>query len=109
MRAPTNLHILATSSGLSDEAVVALWNDAREAAIAKLGDDTHEDYKRTAESFMIRLIEDKATEGVPANLVPWVMFDIHLGMALVEARNTLKTASSNVREYWAGLRGKNAA
>ena len=37
MRAPTNLHILATSAGLTDEAVVELWNEARAAAISELG------------------------------------------------------------------------
>ena len=109
MRAPTNLHILASSSGLSDEAVVALWDKARAAAITELGSDSHADYKRPAEGFMIRLIEDKATEGVPANLVPWVMFDIHMGMAIVEARNSIKIASSNIRDYFVNLRSKKAA
>ncbi|MBF7728499.1 hypothetical protein [Pseudomonas sp. N040] len=109
MRAPTNLHILATSSGLTDEAVVALWDEARAAAISELGDDSHPEYKRTAEGFMIRLIEDKATADVPANLVPWVLFDIHMGMALVEVRNSIKSASGQVRSYIANLRGKQAA
>lgn len=109
MRAPTNLHILATSSGLSDETVVALWDEARAAAISELGDDSHPEYKRKAEGFMIRLIEEAATADVPANLVPWVLFDIHMGMAIVEARNSIKIASGHVRDYIASVRGKHAA
>lgn len=109
MRAPTNLHILATSAGLTDEAVVALWDEARAAAISALGDDTHPEYKRKAEGFMIRLIEDKATAEVPANLVPWVLFDIHMGMAIVEVRNSLKNAGGHVREYFTKLSGNRAA
>jgi hypothetical protein len=109
MRAPTNLHILASTSGLSDEAVVALWDEARAAAISELGDDSHPDYRRKAEGFMIRLIEDKATAEVPPNLVPWVLFDIHMGMAIVEVRNSIKNASVQVRDYIANLRGNQAA
>lgn len=109
MRAPTNLHILASASGLSDEAVVALWDEARAAALNEFGDDSHPEFRRKAESFMIRLIEDKATAEVPANLVPWVLFDIHMGMAIVEVRNSIKTASGQVRDYIANLRGKQAA
>ncbi|SDT87504.1 hypothetical protein SAMN05216296_0131 [Pseudomonas pohangensis] len=109
MRAPTNLHILATSAGLTDEAVVELWNEARAAAISELGDDSHPEYKRKAEGFMVRLIEDKATANVPANLVPWVLFDIHMGMAIVEVRNSIKNAGGHVREYFSNLRGNHAA
>lgn len=109
MRAPTNLHILATASGLSDEAVVALWDQARATAISELGDDSHTEYKRKAEGFMIRLIEDKATADVPANLVPWVLFDLHMGMALVEVRNSVKSASGQVRGYFKSLRSDRAA
>lgn len=109
MRAPTNLHILATTSGLSDEAVVALWDEARAAAVSELGSDDHAEFRRTAEGFMIRLIEEKATDGVPANLVPWVLFDIHMGMALVEVRNGIKNASGQVRDYFTNLRSNRAA
>ena len=58
---------------------------------------------------MVRLIEDKATANVPANLVPWVLFDIHMGMAIVEVRNSIKNAGGHVREYFANLRGNHAA
>ena len=109
MRAPTNLYILATSSGLSDEAVVELWDQARAAAISELGDDSHVEYKRKAEGFMVRLIEDKATADVPPNLVPWVLFDIHMGMAIVEVRNSIKSASGQVRDYFSNLRSNRAA
>jgi hypothetical protein len=109
MRAPTNLHILATSAGLTDEAVVALWNQARATAISELGDDSHPEYKHKAEGLMVRLIEDKATADVPANLVPWVLFDIHMGMAIVEVRNTLKNAGGHVRDYFSKLGGNRAA
>ncbi len=101
MRAPTNLHILATSSGLTDDAVVALWSEAREQTIAELGSDSHKDYRRLAEKAMVRLIEDQATANVPAQLVPWVMFDIHVGMAIVKARRGIESASHSVREYFA--------
>jgi len=109
MRAPTNLHILATSAGLSDDAVVELWNQARAAAISELGEESHPEYKRKAEGFMVRLIEDKATADVPANLVPWVLFDIHMGMAIVEVRNSLKNAGGHVRDYFTKLGGNRAA
>lgn len=109
MRAPTNLHILATSAGLTDEAVVELWDKARAAALSELGDDAHPEYKRKAEGFMIRLIEDKATAEVPANLVPWVLFDLHMAMAIVEVRNSIKNAGGHVRDYFANLRGNRAA
>jgi hypothetical protein len=109
MRAPTNLHILATSSGLTDEAVVELWDQARAAAINELGDDSHPEYRHTAEGFMVRLIEDKATADVPANLVPWVLFDIHMAMAMVKVRNGIINAGSHVRDYFANLRDNRAA
>ena len=100
MRAPTNLHILATASGLTDDAVVALWSEAREQTIAELGSDSHADYRRLAEKAMSRLIEDQATANGPAQLVPWVMFDIHVGMAIVKARRGIECASHSVREYF---------
>lgn len=100
MRAPTNLHILATSSGLSDDAVVALWNEAREQAIAELGSDSHADYRRLAEKAMVRLIEDQATANVPAQLIPWVLFDMHVGMLVVKARLGIENAGNSLREYF---------
>ena len=109
MRAPTNLHILATSSGLTDEAVVELWDQARAAAINELGDDTHPDYKRKAEDFMVRRIEDKVTAEVPASQIPWVLFDMHIGMLMVKARNGIISAGGHVRDYFANLRGNRAA
>jgi hypothetical protein len=106
MRAPTNLHILATASGLSDEAVVELWNKAREQAISEVGDDRHPAYREVSEKHMVRLIEAEATDGVPPNLVPAVLFDIHVGMAIVAVRNGIKNAYQHVRE---SISGKHAA
>jgi hypothetical protein len=104
MRAPTNLHILATASGLSDEAVIELWNQAREQAIGEIGSDSHPQYRELSEKYMVRLIEDQATAGVPPNLVPAVLFDIHVGMAIVAVRNGIRTAYQHVRESIAGKR-----
>ena len=99
MRAPTNLHILATASGLTDDAVVALWDEAREHATKLLGSDSHKNFRRVAEKTMVRKIEDQATANVPAQLIPWVLFDLHVGLVIVKARLGLQNATASVREY----------
>ena len=104
MRAPTNLHILATSSGLADDAVVALWNAAREQVIAELGSDSHTNYRRLAEKAMVRLIEQQATANVPAQLIPWVLFDMHVGMLIVKARLGVENAGNSLRAYFMSKR-----
>ncbi len=109
MRAPTNLQILASSSGLTDDAVVALWSEACEQATAALGSDSHKDYRRVAEKAMVRKIEDQATANVPAQLIPWVLFDLHVGLLIVRTRLNLQSTSSSVREYFSELRNKRAA
>lgn len=106
MRAPSNLHILATSAGLDDEEICQLWSEARQRAGNELGSVDHPRFQRRAQQIMIRLTEDKATDNVPPTLIPWVLFDIHMGMAIVTVRNGLKSANEHVKDY---LRSKHAA
>lgn len=105
MRAPRNLQILAIASGLTDEQVVALWAQAREQA----GNRSHPRYDRQTHKIMVRVIEAKATEGVPFNLVPWVLFDLHLGLAIVRARLAIESLSEQLVHFVAEWRGKHAA
>lgn len=48
---------------------------------------------------MVRKIEDQATANVPAQLIPWVLFDLHVGLVIVKARLGLQNATASVREY----------
>ena len=105
MRAPRNLHILAIASGLTDEQVVALWTQAREQA----GNRSHPRYDRQTRKVMVRLIEAKATEDVPFNLVPWVLFDLHLGLLIVRAHIALQGIGEQVRHFATELRSKHTA
>ena len=93
---PSNAHILATISGLPDEVIVELWDEAQKEALTKLGDEHHPDFLHKAESMVTRAIEHKALEGVPAEQVPWVLFDIHMAMAVVKARNVMTAAKEQV-------------
>ena len=109
MSVKSNLHILATSAGLGDDEVAALWTAAQDHAISNTGSESHPKFRDQAEKRMVRLIEDKATENVPPQLIPWVLFDIHMGLAIVSVRNGIKNARVNTLEYFADLRGKRAA
>lgn len=105
MRAPRNLQILAISSGLTDSQVVALWEQAREQA----GNRSHPRYDRQTRKVMIQLIEAKATEGVPFNLVPWVLFDLHLGLLIVRGHIATQYLSEQAQHCVAALRSKHTA
>jgi hypothetical protein len=105
MRAPRNLHILAISSGLTDTQVVELWAQAREQA----GNRSHPRYDSQTHKVMMQLIEAKATEGVPFNLVPWVLFDLHVGLLIVRARLAIESIGEQVRHFATELRSKHAA
>jgi hypothetical protein len=109
MRAPLNLQILAISSGLTEEEVVELWRQAREQSLISAGSNTHPRYDRQTRKIMAHLIEKQATDGVPFNLVPWVMFDLHLGLAIVRARIALQSLGEQTRQLVSQLRSKHAA
>jgi hypothetical protein len=106
MYAPDELHILASSAGLDDDEVTLLWREARRDTLAALGSADHPKYDHDTQQRMIRLIEDSATEDIPSDLVPWVMFDIHVGAMVVGARRGVKAVARLVKEY---LPGKHAA
>ncbi len=93
---PSNAHILATISGLPDEVIADLWLEAQKAALSELGDEHHPDFLHKSEVIATKLIEQKALEGVPANQVAWVLFDIHMAMAVVKARNVMAAAKEEV-------------
>lgn len=105
MRAPRNLHILAISSGLTDEQVVEIWAQASEQA----GNRNDPRFDRKAHKVMMQLIEAKATEDVPFNLVPWVLFDLHVGLLIVRTRLTIESVSAQIRHFATELRGKHTA
>ena len=58
---------------------------------------------------MVRLIENRATADVPFNLVPWVLFDLHLGLSIVRARIALQSVAEQARQLVGQLRNKQAA
>lgn len=93
---PSNAHILATISGLPDEVIADLWLEAQKAALSELGDEHHPDFLHKSEVIATKLIEQKALEGVPANQVAWVLFDIHMAMSVVKARNVMAAAKEEV-------------
>ena len=93
---PSNAHILATISGIPDEVIVELWDEAQKEALSELGDEHHPDFMHKAEAIITRSIERKALEGVPASQVAWVLFDIHMAMAVVKARNVMTAAKDQV-------------
>jgi len=105
MYAPDELHILAGSAGLDDDEIATLWQQARKDALDELGSTSHPKYDHETNRRMMRLIEDAATEGIPSDLVPWVMFDIHVGALYVDARRGIKTAGHYIKEH---LPGKHA-
>jgi hypothetical protein len=109
MRAPLNLQILAISSGLTEAQVVDLWHQAREQSLISAGSSSHPRYDRQTRRVMARLIENQATAGVPFNLVPWVMFDLHLGLAIVRARIALQSLGEHTLQLVSQLRNKHAA
>jgi hypothetical protein len=106
MYAPDDLHILAASAGLDDEEVAILWEDARKYALEVLGSTDHPKYDHETNRRMLWLIEDAAAEGVPPDLVPWIMFDFHVGVLMVEAKHGIKTVSNYIKEH---IPGKHAA
>jgi hypothetical protein len=109
MRAPLNLQILAISSGLTESEVVELWQQAREQSLLGMGNSQHPRYDRQTRNIMARLIENKATADVPFNLVPWVMFDLHLGLAIVRARIALQSLAAQTRQLIRQLRNQQVA
>ena len=106
MYAPDELHILAASAGLDDDEIATLWQQARQDALDELGSASHPQYDHETNRLMMRLIEDAATEDIPSDLVPWVMFDIHVGALYVDARRSIKALGSYIKEC---LPGKRAA
>jgi hypothetical protein len=109
MRAPRNLQILAISSGLTESQVVELWRQAREQSLSTAGDRSQPRHDRQTRKVMVRLIEDKATADVPFNLVPWVLFDLHIGMAIVRARIAIQRIGEQALQLADHLRCKHAA
>lgn len=105
MYAPNELHILALSAGLDDDEITALWQAARKDALDEFG-SSHPKYDHETHRRMMRLIEDAATGNIPPDLVPWVMFDIHVGALYVGARRSIKTVGGYIKEH---LPGKRAA
>lgn len=93
---PSNAHILATISGLPDQVIADLWIEAQEAALSELGDEHHPDFLHKSEAIATKLIEHAALEGVPPSQVAWVLFDIHMAMAVVKARNVMTAAKEQV-------------
>lgn len=106
MYAPNELHILAASAGLDDDEIAALWQAACQDALDELGSSSHPKYDHETHRRMMRLIEDAATEDIPSDLVPWVMFEIHLGALYVDARRGIKTVGGYIKEH---LPGRHAA
>lgn len=102
MYAPKELHIMAVSAGLDDEEVATLWQQAREEVLAALGSSSHPKYDHDTHLYMLRLIEDAATEDIPPNLVPWLMWEIHMGDLYVDARHGIKAVGKYVKEHWPG-------
>lgn len=102
MYAPDDLHILGASAGLDDDEVARLWKKARQYALDELGSDSHPKYDHETHRLMLRLIEDAATEDIPSDLVPWVMFDFHLGALYVDARRGIKAAGHYIKEHLPG-------
>lgn len=109
MSVQNNLHILATSADLSDDEVAALWIEAQEQAVNSTGSVCLPEFRELAEKNMVRLIEGKATANVPAQMIPWVLFDLHVGLLIVSTGNAIKNAFANARDYFVGSRGKQAA
>lgn len=106
MYAPGELHILAASAGLDDDEITALWQQACKAALDELGSSSHPKYAHETHRLMMRLIEDAAVEDIPSDLVPWLMFDIHLVDLYVDVRHGIKAAGHYIKEH---LPGKHAA
>lgn len=106
MYAPDELHILAVSAGLDDEEVATLWQQARQEVLTALGSSSHPKYDHDTHQLMLRLIEDAATEDIPSNLVPWVMFELHISDLYVDARHGIKAIGNYIKEH---LPGKRAA
>ncbi|MDO8698245.1 MAG: hypothetical protein WA173_12200 [Pseudomonas sp.] len=102
MYAPDELHILGASAGLDDDEVTTLWQKARQYALDELGSASHPKYDHETHRLMLRLIEDAATEGIPPDLVPWVMFDFHIGALYVDARRGIKTVGGYIKEHLPG-------
>jgi len=102
MYAPKELHFLATSSGLTDEAVHELWQQARKAALELLGTDEHPKYDHETHSHMLWLIETKLSREIPANLLPWVDFDLHVADLLIEARHAAHTVGNYIKHHLPG-------
>jgi len=109
MSVQNNLHILATSADLSDDEVAALWIEAQEQAVNSTGSVCLPEFRELAEKNMVRLIEGKATANVPAQMIPWVLFDLHVGLLIVSTGNAIKNAFANARDYFVGSRSKHAA
>jgi hypothetical protein len=106
MYAPDDLHILAASAGLDDDEIMILWEVARKDALEALGNISHPKYDHETNRRMLWLIEDAAADGVPPNLVPWVMFDFHVGVLVVDAKHGIKTVGNYIKEH---MPGKHAA
>lgn len=102
MYAPNELHFLAKSSGLTDETVNELWQQARKAALELLGTAEHPKYDHETHSHMLWLIETRLSQETPANLLPWVDFDLHVADLLIEARHAAQTVGSYIKNHLPG-------
>lgn len=102
MYAPKELHFLATSSGLNDETVTQFWQKARQAALELLGSNDHPKYDHETHAHMLWLIETRLSQETPANLLPWVSFDLHVADILVEARHAARTVGGYIKDHLPG-------
>jgi hypothetical protein len=109
MHAPLNLQILAIASGLTENEVVELWSQAREQSLIGADQSQHPRYDYQTRMRMTRLIESKATVDVPFNLVPWVLFNLHLGLLIVRASISLQRAGELARHLVSQGGGKHPA
>jgi len=104
MYAPKELHFLASSAGLNDETVHQFWQEARQAALELLGTDDHPRYDHETHAHMLWLIETKLSQEIPANLLPWVKFDLHVADIVIEARHAARTVGDYIKEHLPGNR-----
>jgi len=102
MYAPKELHFLAVSAGLDDETVTVLWQDARKAAQEILGATDHRKYDHETHDQMLWLIENKLSQDVPANLLPWVMVDFHVASLIVDAQHAAHAVGSYIKNHLPG-------
>ncbi|MBF7731463.1 hypothetical protein [Pseudomonas sp. N040] len=98
MNTQSTLHVLAVTSGLSDRRIAELWEQAERHALEQTGEQESHHYWQLAHQKLTELVEHEALVDLPRVDSPWVMFDTHLGLAYVEAVDTLKEFAVHVRQ-----------